>query len=323
MNDPKSLLLAQIASARAHLWMQLLGVSRGTLTTVIIADGKTAKDILDHLAAWDQLFGTRVRSILAGRAEDLEHIPDRDAFKTWVFQERHDWPLERSIEALQAGRAECLAVATVVPWDDMIREHVTPAGDRPLIWELAEGRAVHDAQHIAQIQAWREQACLQPMPGPKSVLIAALEAGRAALLAWGRLIPPDAQCSRPVCGQWCWRDVLGHLADWEAWYVGGIRDMVAGRLGGRDFDGDEERWNQAHARARAQQSAGEALASLVRAREELMDLLAGFDDRRLAGRCESPYGDMPCFYDWYAGVVTHEWDHVDCLRQVLGSQATA
>jgi hypothetical protein len=53
--DEKSALLARLAVERAGLWLELNGLAAETLTAQNVFAGWTPKDILAHIAAWDEV----------------------------------------------------------------------------------------------------------------------------------------------------------------------------------------------------------------------------------------------------------------------------
>ena len=79
--------------------------------------------------------------------------------------------------------------------------------------------------------------------GAKAHLLASLNETRAKLLAAVSLVPDTERESRPVCGHWTLKDLLGHIADWEAFgasyptYVAETK-AVLNDLGPLDFAPD-------------------------------------------------------------------------------------
>ena len=63
----------------------------------------------------------------------------------------------------------------------------------PVRWE-------QDAEHACQLAAWRRAHRTAHKVGPKSVLLAALEAARGELLTTAAPVPGHARSSASVCG---------------------------------------------------------------------------------------------------------------------------
>ena len=178
-----------------------------------------------------------------------------------------------------------------------------------------ERRPRHDLMHVAPINAWRESAKLGFVPGPKSILVAALDAGRAALLATGDLIPAAERSSRPVCGTWTWQDVIGHVTDWEIYCVEGLRTLAAGKP--VEYNPDEEQWNRQHAAERHGEPFEKTWEDFVQARRDLLDLLDGFDDARLAQPANAPVAFLSRYYFWFSDCALHDVGHAERLEATL------
>jgi uncharacterized damage-inducible protein DinB len=314
--DEKNVLLARLATERAGLWWELIGLSEEALTTQPVSGDWTPKDVLAHLAAWDEINTGRVRLALAGRAAEIPYL-DPDATNAQLYAERGEWSLSRAVQACQTARADFLALLEPLIWDEMTRPYTLGGGDSRSVLEWAERRARHDAMHIADLRAWREAAGLNREAGPKVVLEAALEAGRAELLAWATLVPEAERAARPVCGVWTLKDVLGHVADWELFCLAGLREMAAGQVAGLSYNGDEEGWNQAHAAARRDQRWEAVWADFTDTRQALLAALAALDDADLNRSVPSRWDTDDRPYWWFRVCLGHDREHAEVLRAAV------
>jgi hypothetical protein len=317
MSDPKALLLARVALEHANLWLQLTGLSEATLGGEPVAGEWTAKEVLAHVAAWDENHASRVAAILGGRAQRIVR-PNRDVLNAQMQVEHQTWTLEHVVRTAQVARARFLALIESLSWDDITREHATASGESYSILFLTRRRAEHDAVHAADIQAWRTGRPSEP--GPQSLLAAALDASRPALLAWRKLIPEEEWSTRPVCGGWTWQDLIGHIADWEQWGVAGLRDILAGQTGGAGYDPDWDRWNAEHIEARRGEPVGKTWNDLLQTRWDLLELLEEFDDDRLAEPVPSNAPDLVRFYDWFSIWAQHDCEHARTVGDLILAQ---
>jgi uncharacterized damage-inducible protein DinB len=315
--DEKALLFAKLATERAGLWWELIGLSEETLTTQPIFADWTAKDILAHIAAWDEIHCERLRLALAGRPAD---IPDllSDAVNERLHAGRQDWPLAQAVETCLAARAGFLSLVEPLSWEQMAVVYTMAWGDRRSIFDWCQRRMWHDSHHAADIRKWREAAGIKGQVGPKVVLEAALAAGRAELLAWAGLVPETERVTRLVCGEWTLKDVLGHVADWERFCVDAFADMAAGRVAGLSYTGDEEGWNRAHAAGRRDQPWQTAWADFTQTRQALMATLAGMEDAGLDRPARSRWSADDRPYWWFRGCLAHDREHAEGLRAALG-----
>jgi uncharacterized damage-inducible protein DinB/predicted RNase H-like HicB family nuclease len=306
-------LLTRLAIERAGLLAQLTGLDERILSETAVLDSWTVKDLLAHVAAWDEFFTGRVRLILAGHEAEIVGV-EPDERNPVFYAERRDWPLERGLAACLAARAEALVVFAQVSDEELHRRRRFPWGDASLrLW--AEWRAGHDAGHAADLVRWRQAYDITNRAGPKTVLQAALDAGRAALLAMAGLIPPDERAARAVVGVWTLQDVLGHVADWEWLSLEAARQMAAGKLPATDYPADVDAWNQAHVTARREQSWDTIWADLEAARHALMAFLAETDPSDLNRLAPARWGPVDTAYNWVYACLDHDLEHVADLRK--------
>jgi uncharacterized damage-inducible protein DinB len=318
-------LLARLATERSGLWWALAGLPAEALTAQPITGAWTAKDLLAHVAAWDETFCDWVRMASEDRVGEIAPM-DLDAANARICEARREWPLAQAVEVCQAARRRFLALVEPLTWDEMSRSHSMPWGERysVLHWtqaDVMQWRAWHDAEHTKEIHTWRETAGLKRAPGPKIVLRAGLDAGRAELLAWAELVPEEERESRLVCGQWTLRDVLGHMADWEQFSLDCLADEAAGRLAGTSFDGDETEWNRAHAAARQGQSWDAIWTDFTSTRQALLAALDGLADAALAQPSRSRWSDDDRPYWWFWVCLAHDREHAEDLRKALEPSA--
>ncbi len=310
-------LLARLAAERAGLLEQLIGLDETTLTEVPVLDGWTVKDLLAHIAAWDRWELREMKRILGGEPPDLSAIRDMDSYNAAVVAAWRDRPLTEVLAELREARAAWVAWLRTLPEEQFFLQRLFGGED----WSFpgcVEVQWRHDAEHAAQISAWREAKGLKRIIGPKVVLLAALAAARDALLAATALVPSEERASRPVCGEWTLKDVLGHVADWEWLGVEGLRQMAAGHPLQVDYDGDEEAWNKAHAAARRDQPWQAAWADFQAARRVLLDVLEGMCQADLDRSFPNQWGSESTPYHWVCSWLTHDREHAEGLSSFLG-----
>ncbi len=306
-------LLARLAAERARLLWQLIGLDKSTLTEPPVFDDWTAKDLLAHIAAWDELFAERIERIVAGREKEIASV-DLDARNAALHAEHKNWSLEKAVKLCTTARQEFLATLTQLSDEEFHRQRRMPWGETSArVW--TEWRARHDAAHTADMAAWRETLELESKTGPKDVLLAALVAAREELLAAAALIPPEERTSRPACGEWTLKDVLAHMADWEWLGVEALRYMAAGQPPQVEHVKDIDAWNRARAEARRDQPWDDVWADFYAAREALLKILEGMSQADLARSFPLPWGSKGTAY-WSACVyIAHDREHAEDLRE--------
>jgi uncharacterized damage-inducible protein DinB/predicted RNase H-like HicB family nuclease len=306
-------LLAGLAAERAGLLWQAVALDEGALTGPPVFDDWTAKDLLAHVAAWDELFAGCIELVLAGREDEIEGV-DLDANNARWHAERAGWSVAQAVDACVTARAGFLAAAARLPDEEFYRLRRVPWGETS-VCQWTQWRARHDATHANELAGWREEQGLERVSGPKAVLVAALDAAREELLAAAALIPPEERASRPVCGRWTLRDVLGHVADWEWVGVEGLRDMAAEQAPQVEHIADIDAWNQAHYEVRRDQPWEKVWADLHAARQALLEALSGISQAALDQSHPFPWGQEGTAHRWVSVFVEHDRGHARDFRE--------
>ena len=314
-------LLARLAAERARLLWQLLGLDRELLTlTPVFADSDwTVKDLLAHVAAWDRWEHRAMATMLAGEEPDFTAVEDMGTFNAAAVDAWRDRSLSAVLAELRATREAWVAWLQDVPLEPFFASREHQGWD----WAFPSCLLVqwqHDAEHADQIAAWRTDIAVERDTGPKAVLVAVLNAARDELLASVDLIPPADRASRPVCGYWTLKDLVGHLADWEQVGVAGLRDMATGRPPDVAPIPDIEAWNREHAAAREDQPWETCWEDLHETRDQLLDVLRGMDQEQIERSYRFPWGPRGTTYEWVRVFATHDREHAHDLRGAASSE---
>jgi hypothetical protein len=293
-------LSARLAAERGALLAELLGLHEATLTKRSVFDDWTVKDILAHIAAWDRWEEKAVQDLAAANA----------AF----VSARRDWSLDDVIAELMAARSEWLAWMESVPDEEFFQPRAYYGHD----WTFSEVPMLvqweHDAGHASEIASWRKAGGFRRENGPKSVLLAALDAAREELLAAAALVPADERTTRPVVGRWTLKDVLGHIADWEWYAADGLRQMAAGQRPEPEPLASIEAWNIAHAEARRDQPWDEVWGDLSDAHAAFRATLDGTGQEVMANAFPFAWGGKGTPYRWASIFIEHDREHARELR---------
>jgi hypothetical protein len=293
----------------------ILGLERKALTEIgIFREMRwSVKDLLAHVAAWDRWELRQMERILDGERPQGAAV---DEYNAIVVAQWRDRSLEEVVAELRDARAAW------VTWLRDLSDDVFFEG-RPFdTWDWAFPNCLrveweHDAEHAAQIAAWREAYDLEGDVGPKVVLEAALDAAREELLAAADLVPHEVRASRRVCGVWRLKDLLGHVADWEQVGVEGLRSMARGRALEIQPVPDIDAWNADHFEVRRHQPWEEVWADLERIRAAFLRALASAREAQLCRRYAFPWGPEGTAYQWVVAFLDHDREHAQGLRQLL------
>ncbi|MBN1955872.1 MAG: DinB family protein [Anaerolineae bacterium] len=309
-------LLAHLAPARGELLEPLLNLAAPDLVETLVNEGWTAQDALAHLAAWDRWVPREIGKLVAGEEPDTAAVRDIDAYNARNVAAWKERSLDEVVAELRAARTDWVDWMQALSEEDFFRPRPWGRGD----WSVPtwiEIMREHDLEeHARQLATWKRERPSAPA-GPKAILAAALESRRQELLAAAELVPPEERASRPVCGTWTLHDVMGHVADWEAWTVAGLRDMAAGRQPDIPMVPSEEAWNQAHASARRGQDWATVWADFTNTRGELLALLDGMDQENLGRAYPGVWDEETTPYAWFLVSYAHDREHARDVRATM------
>ena len=148
-------------------------------------------------------------------------------------------------------------------------------------------------------------------------IFADLARTRAALLDVIAGLDEAALDRKGVVGEWSIKNVLAHIAAWEAWVIQALPVRLATGKTPGDFLArvqDEDRFNAEEVAEREELTPGEQLMELERTRAELLAYVAGLDAAALerAHPWDTWAGTLPEYL--LAALRDHEDEHIEDLR---------
>ena len=307
-------LFARLAVARAQFMIQLVGLDEDMLTKGAVFEDWSPADLLGHVQAWDMTYAQRFTMALAGRdAEipgvDMETLAEHNET---LRRERRSWTTEQLVSATTDARSQVIDLLGRFSDADLQRQLQLTWGS-PTVAAWVERLRQHDADHAIDIETWQKAPEIRASIGPKAILLASLDASRAALMAAVDLVPPDQRTTRLVLGDWTLKDVLGHVVDWEWWIADALRYISVGQAPQVESYETIESWNQQHAAARKTESWGAVWSDFRAARDALMAALAGISQDALAVRHPAPDAESRSAYGWAYIALEHDLEHAHGL----------
>ncbi|MGE0598374.1 MAG: DinB family protein [Dehalococcoidia bacterium] len=123
---------------------------------------------------------------------------------------------------------------------------------------------------------------------------------------------------RPFIGQWSLKDIVGHVASWEAEYVSAVRELRAGKPAGlHDFnESDRDHWNADHVERKRDLNFWSVFEQLRGGRQRLLDELNEVSDDDLTSD-ELEYASI------VKAVTDHDIEHWHQIAAVLAGMAGA
>jgi hypothetical protein len=318
--SPKSLLTARLAATRARLLRSLIGIDETSLTTQPVVGDWTVALLLYHLGEYDALYAQAAQDALVGRlgTVGLDYtLVDNDQLVTRCEANNLDTAL---LYCLQM-RSQFLSILDQIDeaMFDQRQGFTWRAGERRgrgqgSIRTWVQWRIQHDTTHFKDVERWRKQKKLGDGTGPKAMLLAALQAAQEDFLASAGLIAPEERSLVPVCGVWPLQTVLGHLADWDQFFLNALQGIDA-PIRGVPFDEDGDVFNAALAATRQHQSWHETWHDFLHNRQALLTFAQTLTPEELT----EPDPGRICFYpDRYHGLwsaLEHALDHAAILRR--------
>ncbi len=306
-------LLARLAIERAGLLAQILGLNDKALTEAPALGSWTIKDILTHIAAWDRWQHQAMRALVEGQLPDLSAAEDYHAANDAFVAQWQDQCLADVLAELKAAREDWVAWLAALPEGEFFQRRSHDGNDWSFDGPQIQVMWQHDSEHAEEISTWSVAGAWNGRTGPKAVLLSALDAARQELLACADLVPIAERNSRPVCGVWTLKDVLGHIVDWEQVGAQGLRDMAGGTAPQVKVIDDIEAWNQIHAGLRRDQPWEMVWADLHAVRQALLEVLSRMDQGALECSYPFPWGPRGTAYQWLTVFVGHDQEHAQDL----------
>lgn len=148
--------LAHLTESRQTLLAAIEGLSQERMAQERVEGEWTAKDILGHIASWDDATVDALRSFSASDPSAVEVISDIDVWNGEQAARKRPEPLSVILDGLAAARREFLDLAAQVLPEQWERISTWPWGSRNTLTEAVSGLAHHEKEHASAIQRWRE-----------------------------------------------------------------------------------------------------------------------------------------------------------------------
>ncbi len=302
---------------------QLWALDEAALTAVPVNNGRTAKDIIAHVAAWDSLVLSRLRLVGNGRTDQIEPLgvgENRDAFNAELHQRYQNSSLKLALAFVLRERSNLIYAFNQLSDAELEVRFALPWGEETSRRDWFVQRYRHDALHAAELEVWRKNLPLaaKRQVGPKLVLRAILKAARQEFTTLVDLVPPDERAGRLVHGDWMLKDLVGHMADWENLIVDGLRQLLLDQspqfaVTITDFAAFDEQLVQ----VRRLQPWRQVWQDFNRSRKALDDAFQQFPELFLSHTLVTPWGkEMPAYF-WLTICFGHDHEHASHLRQAL------
>lgn len=156
--DDKQALVARLTEARNELLTLVRGLPADRLEIPGAVGDWSVKDVIGHIASWENRLLTLVQTVLNGHAAQIEWISGSEALEAWnqkQYLRKRDWAWHETIRELALLREEVLWNIGWATPEQLFQQHELAAGTVSPDG-LLEGIAEHDEEHLAQLRVWAE-----------------------------------------------------------------------------------------------------------------------------------------------------------------------
>jgi len=154
----KQALVARLADARNELLTLVRSLPAERIESPGAVGDWSVKDVIGHVASWEDRLLTLAQMVLNGHADKIEWIDSDEALQTWNHKQylrKQAWTWDETIRDLALMREEVLWNIGWSAPEQLFQQLaldvgvVSPAG-------LLEGIVEHDQEHVAQLRSWIE-----------------------------------------------------------------------------------------------------------------------------------------------------------------------
>jgi uncharacterized damage-inducible protein DinB len=147
--------LAKLAESRRALHQAIEGLSEEEMTQVHVEGVWTIKDVLGHIASWEETCLEPLRRYADGAPFEVEVIEDYMAWNDEQAARKRDVPLDTILDELatiRQGMVEATSRLSARQWEQRVP---FSWGGEGTIAEVLDVFYRHELGHVRSIQRWR------------------------------------------------------------------------------------------------------------------------------------------------------------------------
>jgi uncharacterized damage-inducible protein DinB len=151
----KEEVLARLAESRQTLHQAIEGLSKEEMTQPQVEGVWTVKDVLGHIASWEETCLEPLRRYADGGPFAVEVIEDYMAWNNEQAARKRDIPLDTILDELATVRQGLVEAASRLSAGQWKQRVPFSWGGKGTIADTLEGLRVHEMEHVRHIQRWR------------------------------------------------------------------------------------------------------------------------------------------------------------------------
>jgi len=148
-------MLAKLAESRRDLHRATQGLSEEEMTEVQVEGVWTIKDVLGHIASWEEICLEPLRRYADGDPFKAEVIKDYLILNEELAARKQDIPLDVILDELDAIRQKLVATVSKLSAEQWEQRVLFPWGDEGAVAEMLDELYQHELEHVHAIQQWR------------------------------------------------------------------------------------------------------------------------------------------------------------------------
>jgi uncharacterized damage-inducible protein DinB len=148
-------MLAKLAESRRDLHRATQGLSEEEMTQVQVEGVWTIKDVLGHIASWEEICLDPLRRYADDGPYRVEAIKDYLILNEELAARKRDIPLDVILDELDAIRQELVATVSELSAEQWQERVLFPWGDEGAVAEMLDELYQHELEHVHAIQQWR------------------------------------------------------------------------------------------------------------------------------------------------------------------------
>ncbi len=149
-------LLTKMMECRAALLQAIAELSEEEMTKVQVEGTWTIKDLLGHLASWDETMLKPLQNYAAGEGFEVTVLENFLVWNDEQAAQKRDLPLDKIREQFIQVREELVTVAKHLSDEQLNQQIVFSWGGKGTVAKGLWGLCEHEWEHIHTIQKWRE-----------------------------------------------------------------------------------------------------------------------------------------------------------------------
>lgn len=156
----KQALVVRLNDARNELLSLVRGLPTDRLETAGAVGDWSVKDVIGHIASWEDRLLTLAQTVLNGHVDQIQWIKGDEALQAWnqkQYLRKRAWTWDETIRDLALMREEVLWNIGWAEPEQLFQQHPVGA-DTVSPATLLQGIVEHDQEHLAKLRAWAEKS---------------------------------------------------------------------------------------------------------------------------------------------------------------------